>query len=182
MEAALGQGGVAKWALMPPTPARSWRTAARGTRSVCISRGCAAPDRRTCPRPASSCAKALIAPPFWRRCSRSCALHIGVLALEEGDQRWAKPCRTGGCAMERCGLDECPMVALAIAVSATLRGRAWPDGGGARLAAERAPLLAEIADPSPWYESECRILLRASASAERADRRLGNISGPPPQR
>jgi LuxR family transcriptional regulator, maltose regulon positive regulatory protein len=89
-----------------------------------------------------------------------CLAQLALLALEEGDHERATTLAARAVAqIERCGLDECPMVALAIAVSATLRverGRMEE----ARADQQRAlQLLAEIADPSPWYEAECRILL-----------------------
>jgi LuxR family transcriptional regulator, maltose regulon positive regulatory protein len=89
-----------------------------------------------------------------------CLAQLALLALEEGDQERATTLAArAGAQIERCGLDEAPMVALAIALSARLRaelGRMEE----ARAEQQRAlKLLGEIADPSPWYEAECRFLM-----------------------
>jgi LuxR family transcriptional regulator, maltose regulon positive regulatory protein len=89
-----------------------------------------------------------------------CLAQLALLVLEEGDQERATTLAARAVAqIERCGLHESPMVALVIVVSATLcaeRGRM----AEARVEQQRAlALLGEIADPSPWYEAECRILL-----------------------
>jgi LuxR family transcriptional regulator, maltose regulon positive regulatory protein len=89
-----------------------------------------------------------------------CLAQLALLTLEEGDlERATTLAVRAGAQIERCGLDDSPMVALAIAVSATLRaerGRMEEARAEQRHALE---LLGEIADPSPWYEVECRILM-----------------------
>jgi LuxR family maltose regulon positive regulatory protein len=102
----------------------------------------------------------------------ACLAQLALMATEEGDlDRATTLTARAGAQIERCGLDQCPMVALPIAVSATLlanRGRMEEARAELRHALE---LLGEIAEPSPWYEIECRILMA------RATLRLNGLTG-----
>jgi LuxR family maltose regulon positive regulatory protein len=89
-----------------------------------------------------------------------CLAQLALLATEEGDLERATILSTrAGAQVKRCRLEQCPLVALVMAVSAAVRaerGRVDEARVDLRHALE---LLGEITDPSPWYEIECRILL-----------------------
>jgi LuxR family maltose regulon positive regulatory protein len=90
----------------------------------------------------------------------SCLAQLALLTLEEGDlERATTLAARAGAQIERCGLDQSPMVALAFAVSATLRAKRGRIEEARAELGHAVELLGEIADPSPWYEVECRILM-----------------------
>jgi LuxR family maltose regulon positive regulatory protein len=89
-----------------------------------------------------------------------CLAQLALLASEEGDHERATIFSgRAGAQVKRCRLEQCPLMALVMAVSAAVlaeRGRV----DEARLDLRHAlELLGEITDPSPWYEIECRVLL-----------------------
>ncbi|MGE0066066.1 MAG: LuxR C-terminal-related transcriptional regulator [Solirubrobacterales bacterium] len=98
-----------------------------------------------------------------------CLAQLAWLAAEEG--AWGDAERDAGRAIaqiERTGIGEYPMVALAFAVSALVRAtRGAVDLGAAHLATSTR-LLAELDEFAPWYEAETRIVL-AAASARLGD-------------
>ena len=90
----------------------------------------------------------------------ACLAQLALLALEEDDlERATTLAARAGAQIERCGLDQSPMVALAFAVSATLRAKRGRIEEARAELGHALELLGEIADPSPWYEVECRILM-----------------------
>ena len=58
----------------------------------------------------------------------------------------------------RCDLDDCPLVALVFAVSAELRAQSGQAAGAKVDLRHALRLLADMTDPSPWYEGECRVV------------------------
>lgn len=89
-----------------------------------------------------------------------CLAQMALLAMEEGDHERAMILSSrAGAQVKRCRLEQCPLIALVMAVSAAVRaerGRVEEAHLDLRHALE---LLGEITDPSPWYEIECRVLL-----------------------
>lgn len=89
-----------------------------------------------------------------------CLAQMALLEMEEGDHERAMILSSrAGAQVKRCRLEQCPLMAMVMAVSAAVRaerGRVDEARVDLRHALE---LLAEITDPSPWYEIECRILL-----------------------
>jgi LuxR family transcriptional regulator, maltose regulon positive regulatory protein len=93
-----------------------------------------------------------------------CLAQQGLLAAGQGDvERSEALAERATAQVRRSGLDACPMVALPIAVSAELRARRGQVTEGAAEIRGALGLLAEIVDPSPWYEAECRIVLARAA-------------------
>jgi LuxR family maltose regulon positive regulatory protein len=93
-----------------------------------------------------------------------CLAQLALLAADHGDlERWATLAERATAQVRRCGLEECPMVALPIAVSAELRARRGEVSDATSEIREALGLLTEIVDPSPWYEAECRIVLARAA-------------------
>jgi LuxR family transcriptional regulator, maltose regulon positive regulatory protein len=89
-----------------------------------------------------------------------CLAQLALLAADHGDQeRWETLAERATAQVRRSALEACPMVALPIAVSAELRARRGQVTQAASEIRGALGLLAKIADPSPWYEAECRILL-----------------------
>jgi LuxR family transcriptional regulator, maltose regulon positive regulatory protein len=89
-----------------------------------------------------------------------CLAQMAILATEEGDHDRGMILSLRAMAqVKRCGLEQCPLMALVMAVSAAVRAeRGQVDE--ARLELRHAvALLDEVTDPSPWYGMECRILL-----------------------
>lgn len=104
-----------------------------------------------------------------------CLAQLVLLATDEDDHVRAMTLADRATAqVRRCGLDECPSVALPIAVSAELRAQRGQVTEATSEVREAFGLLARITDPSPWYEAECRIVmaratLRLNGPAPAAD-------------
>jgi LuxR family maltose regulon positive regulatory protein len=94
-----------------------------------------------------------------------CLAQLAVLATEEG--AWEDAVRDIGRAraqIERTGIGEYPMVALAFAVSAAVRSaRGAVDGAAADLATATR-LQGELDEFAPWYEAETHIMLARAAA------------------
>lgn len=89
-----------------------------------------------------------------------CLAQLALLAAEQGDlERWATLANRAAAQVRRCGLEQCPTLALPIAVSAELRARRGQVAEAASEIRETLGLLSRITDPSPWYVVECRIVL-----------------------
>jgi LuxR family maltose regulon positive regulatory protein len=89
-----------------------------------------------------------------------CLTQLALLAADQGDvERWAILAERATAQVRRCGLEECPTVAMTIAVSAELRARRGQVAQATSEVREALGLLARITDPSPWYDAECRIVL-----------------------
>ncbi len=99
-----------------------------------------------------------------------CLAQLGLLFIERGDWRAAeREIVRARDQVDRYGLGEYPMIALALAASAHLR--AWQgstDAASADLAAAKLRL-AELEDFVPWFEIEARLTL-ARASVRLGDR------------
>jgi LuxR family transcriptional regulator, maltose regulon positive regulatory protein len=93
-----------------------------------------------------------------------CLAQLALLAADDGDlDRWAALAERAAAQVRRCGLEQCPTVALPIAVSAELRARRGQVREAASEVRKALQLLGEIVDPSPWYDAECRIVLARAA-------------------
>jgi LuxR family maltose regulon positive regulatory protein len=89
-----------------------------------------------------------------------CLAQLVLLAADEDDDGRARTLADRATAqVRRCGLEQCPAVALPIAVSAELRARRGQVAEATSEFREARGLLTRITDPSPWYEAECRIVL-----------------------
>jgi LuxR family transcriptional regulator, maltose regulon positive regulatory protein len=89
-----------------------------------------------------------------------CLAQLVLLAGEEEDYERATTLAERATAqIRRCGLEQCPTLALPIAVSAELRARRGRVTEATSEIREALGLLTRITDPSPWYEAECRIVL-----------------------
>jgi LuxR family transcriptional regulator, maltose regulon positive regulatory protein len=89
-----------------------------------------------------------------------CLAQLALLAACEDDRERALLLATRATAqVGRCALDECPTVALVLAVSAELRAQLGQMREAAAECRQAARLLARITDPSPWYEVECSVAL-----------------------
>jgi LuxR family transcriptional regulator, maltose regulon positive regulatory protein len=89
-----------------------------------------------------------------------CLAQLVLLASEEDDHERATTLAERATAqVRRCGLEQCPTLALPIAVSAELRARRGQVTEATSEIREALGLLTRITDPSPWYEAECRIVL-----------------------
>jgi len=93
-----------------------------------------------------------------------CLAQLGVLALEEDDVETAEVCisRARG-QVERTGLGDCPLAALVFAASALGRAQRGRVDEAQRDMREGTRLLATLADFTPWYEVEARLLLARAA-------------------
>jgi LuxR family transcriptional regulator, maltose regulon positive regulatory protein len=89
-----------------------------------------------------------------------CLAQLALLAAEEDDpERAATLAELAMAQVRRCGLEQCPMVALPIAVSAKLRAQRGQAAEATSEIRQALALLMRMTDPSPWYEAECRIVL-----------------------
>ena len=93
-----------------------------------------------------------------------CLAQLALLAAGQGDlERWETLAERATAQVRRSGLEACPMVALPMAVSAELRARRGQVTDAASEIRGALGLFAEIVDPSPWYEAECRIVVARAA-------------------
>jgi LuxR family transcriptional regulator, maltose regulon positive regulatory protein len=89
-----------------------------------------------------------------------CLAQLALVASDQGDvDRSVTLAERAAAQVRRCGLQQAPMVALALAVSAEGRARRGEVAQAAAELREGLGLLERIIDPSPWYEAECRIVL-----------------------
>jgi LuxR family maltose regulon positive regulatory protein len=98
-----------------------------------------------------------------------CLAQLALIAVDEDDWQLAETLAAQARAqIERSGLDETPLIAFGVAVSAYVRshrGRIESAAADVRLATR---LLGKLDDFAPWYEAEIRIVL-AHASARLDD-------------
>ena len=93
-----------------------------------------------------------------------CLAQLGVLALEEDDVETAEVCISRARRqVERTGLGDCPLAALVFAASALGRAQRGRVDEAQRDMREGTRLLATLADFTPWYEVEARLLLARAA-------------------
>jgi LuxR family transcriptional regulator, maltose regulon positive regulatory protein len=93
-----------------------------------------------------------------------CLAQLGVLASEENDWTTAELCISRArMQVERVGLADYPLAALVYAASALDRAHRGRVDDAQRDMREGARLLAMLADFTPWYEAETRLLLAAAA-------------------
>jgi LuxR family maltose regulon positive regulatory protein len=93
-----------------------------------------------------------------------CLAQLALLAADEDDLERATTLVDRGVGqVKRVGLEQCPMVALPIAVSAELRSRRGEVEEATKELRQALGLLMRITDASPWYEAECRIVLARAA-------------------
>jgi LuxR family transcriptional regulator, maltose regulon positive regulatory protein len=94
-----------------------------------------------------------------------CLAQMALLAIEDDDWQLAEMLASQARAqIDRSGLVEYPMMALALAVSTLVRSRVgMVEQAGADLRLARA-LLAELDQFAPWYEIETRIVLARAAA------------------
>jgi LuxR family maltose regulon positive regulatory protein len=93
-----------------------------------------------------------------------CLAQLSLLAADEDDlERATTLAERATAQVRRCGLEQCPTVALPLAVSAEIRARRGQVADATSKLREALGLLTRITDPSPWYDAQCRIVLaRAS--------------------
>jgi LuxR family maltose regulon positive regulatory protein len=101
-----------------------------------------------------------------------CLSQLALLAIEEEDWTLAEMLASQARAqLDRSGIDEYPMMALALSVSAVVRSRTGRlEAAAADLRQGRA-LLEQLEDFAPWYEAETWVALA------RASVRLGDVAG-----
>ena len=93
-----------------------------------------------------------------------CLAQLGVLASEEDDWTTAELCISRArMQVERVGLADYPLAALVYAASALDRAHRGRVDDAQRDMREGARLLAMLADFTPWYEAETRLLLAHAA-------------------
>jgi LuxR family transcriptional regulator, maltose regulon positive regulatory protein len=89
-----------------------------------------------------------------------CLAQLALVSIDEGDWQLAEILSSQARAqIDRSGLDETPLIALGVAVSAFVRshrGRIESAADDVRLATR---LLEKLDDFAPWYEAEIRIVL-----------------------
>jgi LuxR family maltose regulon positive regulatory protein len=89
-----------------------------------------------------------------------CLAQLALVSIDEGDWQLAEILSSQARAqIDRSGLDETPLIALGVAVSAFVRshrGRIESAADDVRLAIR---LLEKLDDFAPWYEAEIRIVL-----------------------
>jgi LuxR family transcriptional regulator, maltose regulon positive regulatory protein len=89
-----------------------------------------------------------------------CLAQLALLAAEGEDlERATTLAERATAQVRRCGLAECPMVALPFAVSAALRTQRGQVAEATTEIRRAVGLLMQITDPSPWYAAQCRIIL-----------------------
>ncbi|HEX4751508.1 MAG TPA: LuxR C-terminal-related transcriptional regulator [Solirubrobacterales bacterium] len=101
-----------------------------------------------------------------------CLSQLALLAIEADDWTLAEMLASQARAqLDRSGIDEYPMMALALSVSAVVRSRTGRlEAAAADLRQGRA-LLEQLEDFAPWYEAETWVALA------RASVRLGDVPG-----
>ena len=93
-----------------------------------------------------------------------CLAQLGVLALEEDDAETAEVCiARARRQVERTGLGDCPLAALVFAASALGRAQRGRVDEAQRDMREGTRLLATLAEFTPWYAVEARLLLARAA-------------------
>jgi LuxR family transcriptional regulator, maltose regulon positive regulatory protein len=89
-----------------------------------------------------------------------CLAQAALVNADRGDiERCATLAERAMAQLRRCGLEQCPTVALTLAVSAEARARRGEVAKAASEIREAHGLLARITDPSAWYDAQCRIVL-----------------------
>jgi LuxR family transcriptional regulator, maltose regulon positive regulatory protein len=93
-----------------------------------------------------------------------CLAQLSLLAADEDDlERATTLAERATAQVRRCGLEQCPTVALPLAVSAEIRARRGQVADATSELREALGLLTRITDPSPSYDAQCRVVLaRAS--------------------
>ena len=93
-----------------------------------------------------------------------CLAQLALLALDDGEpERAANLAARARAQVDRCGLDGCPAMALVVAVSAALTAERGDPGRAKDDFELSLGLLAQLTEPSPWYELECRVALARAA-------------------
>ena len=93
-----------------------------------------------------------------------CLAQLALLTCDEDDlERATTLAERGAAQVRRAGLEQSPMAAIPIAVSADLRSRRGQVDEATAELRQALGLLTRITDASPWYEAECRILLSRTA-------------------
>ena len=110
-----------------------------------------------------------------------CLSQLALLAIEEDDWTLAEMLASQARAqLDRSGIDEYPMMALALAVSAVVRSRTGRIEAAAADLREGRNLLERLEDFAPWYEAETWVALARAAvrlgDAPAATQMLGEAS------
>jgi LuxR family transcriptional regulator, maltose regulon positive regulatory protein len=93
-----------------------------------------------------------------------CLSQLALLAIEENDWALAEVLSSQARAqLDRSGIGDYPMMALALAVSAVVRSRTGRLGQSAADLRQGRKLLGELEDFAPWYEAETLIALARAA-------------------
>jgi LuxR family maltose regulon positive regulatory protein len=93
-----------------------------------------------------------------------CLAQLGVLALEEQDWDTGELCISRARRqVERVGLSDYPVAALVFAASALDRAQRGRVDDAQRDVRQGLRLLATLADFTPWYDAEARLLLARAA-------------------
>jgi LuxR family maltose regulon positive regulatory protein len=93
-----------------------------------------------------------------------CLSQLALLAIEEDDWTLAEMLASQARAqLDRSGIGDYPMMALALAVSAVVRSRTGRLEGAAADLREGRNLLGQLEDFAPWYEAETLIALARAA-------------------
>jgi LuxR family maltose regulon positive regulatory protein len=101
-----------------------------------------------------------------------CLSQLALLAIEADDWTLAEMLASQARAqLDRSGIDEYPMMALALSVSAVVRSRTGRLEGAAADLRQGKALLGRLEDFAPWYEAETWVALA------RASVRLGDAPG-----
>jgi LuxR family transcriptional regulator, maltose regulon positive regulatory protein len=88
-----------------------------------------------------------------------CLTQLALLAAADGDlERATLLAGRARAQVGRCALDDCPMVALVFAVSAERRAESGQAAEATADLRHALRLLADMTDPSPWYEVECHVV------------------------
>jgi LuxR family transcriptional regulator, maltose regulon positive regulatory protein len=107
-----------------------------------------------------------------------CLAQLVLLVTEEDDHERATTLAERAMAqIRRCGLEQCPTVALPMAVSAELQARRGQVTEATSEVREALGLLERITDPSPWYAAECRIVLARAALRLKGPAAAGELLG-----
>ena len=93
-----------------------------------------------------------------------CLAELALLAIDDGDWEGAETrAAIARAQIERVGLEEFPLSALAYAVSAAINAHMARPQASDRDARHADHLLAELPGFSPWYGAQCRIALASAA-------------------
>ncbi len=94
-----------------------------------------------------------------------CLSQLALLAIEDDDWTLAEMLASQARAqVDRSGLGDYPIMALALAVSAAGPRAYRPARGGRRRSAPRRRLLERLEDFAPWYEAETLVALARAAA------------------